>query len=82
MTDEKLLAYDKYLGPCLVRKTFVTEGFQYNVGPSGTPSEESPGGHLTLQTQILSYNTILVFISEFQVSHMKILLKVCISPSV
>lgn len=36
MTDDKLLAYNKYLGPCLARKPFVTAGIQGNVGLSGT----------------------------------------------
>lgn len=62
MTDEKRLACDEYLGPCLVRKTFVTEGTQCNVGPSGMPVAASRGGHLTLETQILSNTTILVYI--------------------
>lgn len=62
MTDEKLLACDEYLGPCLARKTFVTEGTQCNVGPSGMPAAASLGGRLTLKTQILSNTMILVYI--------------------
>lgn len=50
VTDEKLLAYDEFLGPCLAGKTFVTEGTRRNVGPPGTPLEESLGSHLTLET--------------------------------
>lgn len=62
MTDEKLLACDEYLGACLARKTFVTEGTQCNVGPSVTPVEASLGGRLTLETQILSNTMISVYI--------------------
>lgn len=62
MTDEKQLACDEYLGPCLSRKTFVTEGTQCNVGSSGTPAAASRGVRLTLETQILSHTMILVYI--------------------
>ena len=54
MTDDELLACNKYPGPCFARKLFVMEGSQRHAGPSGTPLRR---GCFTLETPILSVTT-------------------------
>lgn len=60
MTDDKLLTSNKYWGPCLARKPFVT-GDLVQCGSVWNPFKGVTGCHLTLETQILPNVTILVY---------------------
>lgn len=66
MTDEKLLAYNKYPGLCFARKPSV-RGVQGCVGPEGTPLEEGRGGCFTQETLILSITMNSAYTQELQV---------------
>ena len=56
MTDDELLACNKYPGPCFARKPFVMERSHCHAGPSGTPLRRDGEGLFHLGDPDLAYH--------------------------